>query len=66
MAARQNMKLRCDGSGVSALQMPDWLHDEPDIIWRSCGESLGTIRQLRKLLTAALADEPGIFADNDK
>lgn len=57
-------RLRCARCVTVKLRMPGW-HDDTPIICAGCGETLGTIGQLPKLLVAALAEDPHIDADND-
>ena len=48
-----------------SIRWPEPPHDDAEIVCPGCGESLGTVRQLRELLVAALSDEPSVLSDND-
>lgn len=57
--------IRCgDCEGIS-IRLPEWPRDDDEVFCPGCGQSLGTIGQLRELLVAALSDEPDSFSDND-
>jgi hypothetical protein len=57
--------IRCGDSEGISIRLPEWPHDDAEVFCPGCGESLGTIGQLRELLVAALADESNSFSDND-
>lgn len=57
--------IRCSGCEGLSIQLPEWPHDDAEVVCPGCGENLGTVGELRALLTAALADEPNVLSDND-
>lgn len=56
---------RCDDCESSSILLPPLLHDDTEVLCAGCGESLGTVRKLRKLIEAALGDDPHAYSDND-
>lgn len=64
MIAGSNI-IRCADCEESPIQFPEQLHDDAEVFCLGCGESLGTIHQLRDLLLAALSGETNALGDND-
>lgn len=54
--------LGCVKCGEHAISIPEWVGDETLIACDSCGEPIGSIGEIQKLLRAALEEEVGDFA----